>query len=35
MNSVALAAFADCAYKAVNVRSPSKPTIDAAAYFLC
>jgi hypothetical protein len=33
--SVALAAFADCAYKAVNVRSPSKPTIDAAAYFLC
>ena len=29
--SVALAAFADCAYKAVNVRSPSKPTIDAAA----
>jgi hypothetical protein len=31
--SIALAAFADCAYKAVNVRSPSKPTIDPAACF--
>ncbi|MBL8295813.1 MAG: phage terminase large subunit [Bryobacterales bacterium] len=32
--SVALAAFADCAYKAVNVRSPYKPTIDPVVYLL-
>jgi hypothetical protein len=33
--SVALAAFADCAYRAPNSRSAFKPTIDPAAYFLC